>query len=133
MKATGIVRHIDDLGRVVIPKEIRRTLNIREGDALEIYTTDDDGVVFRKYAQSAESKAATAQKWLEQNAFPMSNSSAKFSIENRTVNCEVINNNHRQFGTATATTEDTFIPAVGMVIAFCRAANLNIPQELLDD
>lgn len=48
MKATGIVRRMDDLGRVVIPKEIRRTLNIREGDALEIYTTDD-GVVFRKY------------------------------------------------------------------------------------
>lgn len=40
MKATGIVRRIDDLGRVVIPKEIRRTLAIREGDPLEIYTTD---------------------------------------------------------------------------------------------
>ena len=38
MKATGIVRRIDDLGRVVIPKEIRRTLRIREGDPLEIYT-----------------------------------------------------------------------------------------------
>lgn len=41
MKATGIVRRVDDLGRVVIPKEIRRTLAIQEGDALEIYTTDD--------------------------------------------------------------------------------------------
>ena len=132
MKASGIVRRVDDLGRVVIPKEIRRTLGIREGDALEIYTIDG-GVLFRKYTQSAESKAATAQKWLEQNASSMSNSSAKFSIENRTVNCEIINNNHRQFGTATATTEDTFIPAVGMVIAFCRAANLSIPQELLED
>lgn len=48
MKATGIVRRIDDLGRVVIPKEIRRTLAIREGDPLEIYTTDG-GVLFRKY------------------------------------------------------------------------------------
>ena len=47
MKATGIVRRIDDLGRVVIPKEIRRTLAIREGDPLEIYTTDG-GVLFRK-------------------------------------------------------------------------------------
>lgn len=55
MKATGIVRRIDDLGRVVIPKEIRRTLAIREGDPLEIYTTDG-GVLFRKYTQSAESK-----------------------------------------------------------------------------
>lgn len=50
MKATGIVRRIDDLGRVVIPKEIRRTLAIREGDPLEIYTTDG-GVLFRKYPQ----------------------------------------------------------------------------------
>lgn len=69
MKATGIVRRIDDLGRVVIPKEIRRTLAIREGDALEIFTTDD-GVVFRKYTQPTETKAATAQKWLEDNALP---------------------------------------------------------------
>lgn len=49
MKATGIVRRIDDLGRVVIPKEIRRTLSIREGDPLEIYL-DDGGVVFKKYS-----------------------------------------------------------------------------------
>ena len=41
MKATGIIRRIDDLGRVVIPKEIRRTCRIREGDALEIYTLDE--------------------------------------------------------------------------------------------
>jgi len=50
MKATGIVRRIDDLGRVVIPKEIRRTMRIREGDPLEIYTDKDGGVIFRKYS-----------------------------------------------------------------------------------
>lgn len=49
MKATGIVRRIDDLGRVVIPKEIRRTLRLREGDPLEIYT-DEDGVKFVPYS-----------------------------------------------------------------------------------
>lgn len=48
MKATGIIRRIDDLGRVVIPKEIRRTCNIREGDPLEIFL-QDGGVVFKKY------------------------------------------------------------------------------------
>jgi transcriptional pleiotropic regulator of transition state genes len=48
MKATGIVRRIDDLGRVVIPKEIRRTMRIREGDPLEIFT-DGENVVLRKY------------------------------------------------------------------------------------
>ena len=50
MKATGIVRRIDDLGRVVIPKEIRRTLRIREGDPLEIFTNSDGGVIFKKYS-----------------------------------------------------------------------------------
>lgn len=50
MKATGIVRRIDDLGRVVIPKEIRRTMRIREGDPLEIYTNRDGEVIFKKYS-----------------------------------------------------------------------------------
>ena len=50
MKATGIVRRIDDLGRVVIPKEIRRTMRIREGDPLEIFTGREGEVVFKKYS-----------------------------------------------------------------------------------
>ena len=54
MKATGIVRRIDDLGRVVIPKEIRRTLRIREGDPLELFTTRDGEVVFKKYTYCDE-------------------------------------------------------------------------------
>lgn len=54
MKATGIVRRIDDLGRVVIPKEIRRTMRIREGDPLEIYTSNEGEVVFKKYSPVGE-------------------------------------------------------------------------------
>ena len=54
MKATGIVRKIDDLGRVVIPKEIRRTMRIREGDPLEIYTERDGEVIFKKYSPIGE-------------------------------------------------------------------------------
>lgn len=50
MKATGIVRRIDDLGRVVIPKEIRRTMRIREGDPLEIFTDREGEVIFKKYS-----------------------------------------------------------------------------------
>lgn len=49
MRATGIIRRVDDLGRVVIPKEIRRTLRIREGEPLEIFTEGRDAVCFRKY------------------------------------------------------------------------------------
>ena len=67
MKATGIVRRIDDLGRVVIPKEIRRTMRIREGDPLEIFTdleiyTNSDGeVIFKKYSPIGEIGESAAQ------------------------------------------------------------------------
>ena len=54
MKATGIVRRIDDLGRVVIPKEIRRTMRIREGDPLEIFTDREGEVIFKKYSPMGE-------------------------------------------------------------------------------
>ena len=61
MKATGIVRRIDDLGRVVIPKEIRRTMRIREGDPLEIYTDADGEVIFKKYSPIGELSSFTGQ------------------------------------------------------------------------
>ena len=51
MKSTGVVRRIDDLGRIVIPKEIRRSLRIREGDSLEIYSEGSEGITLRKYSQ----------------------------------------------------------------------------------
>ena len=61
MKATGIVRRIDDLGRVVIPKEIRRTLRIREGDPLEIFTDRDGEVIFKKYSPRGEMGAIASE------------------------------------------------------------------------
>ena len=61
MKATGIVRRIDELGRVVIPKEIRRTQRIRRGDPLEIFTTGDGEVIFKKYSPIGELGNAAAQ------------------------------------------------------------------------
>ena len=54
MKATGIVRRIDDLGRIVIPKEIRRSFRIREGDPLEIFTDAQGEVIFKKYSPIGE-------------------------------------------------------------------------------
>ncbi len=64
MRATGIVRRIDELGRVVIPKEIRRTLRIREGDPLEIYTDRDGEVILKKYSPIGE-MAAFAKDYTE--------------------------------------------------------------------
>lgn len=61
MKATGIVRRIDDLGRVVIPKEIRRTMRIREGDPLEIFTAKDGELIFKKYSPIGELTDFAAQ------------------------------------------------------------------------
>ena len=61
MKATGIVRRIDDLGRVLITKEIRRTMRIREGDPLEIYTDRDGEVIFKKYSPIGEMSAFATQ------------------------------------------------------------------------
>ena len=65
MKSTGIVRRIDDLGRVVIPKEVRRTIRIREGDPLEIYTDTDGSVTFKKYVPIGEADYAKAKQILK--------------------------------------------------------------------
>ena len=69
MKATGIVRRIDDLGRVVIPKEIRRTLRIREGDPLEIYTDREGEVILKKYSMIGDIgqlQSSMQMRWLRQ-------------------------------------------------------------------
>ncbi len=61
MKATGIVRRIDDLGRIVIPKEIRRSFRIKEGDPLEIYTDAEGEVIFKKYSPIGELSSFASQ------------------------------------------------------------------------
>lgn len=66
MKATGIIRRVDDLGRVVIPREIRRTLGIKENDPMEIYTDNDGGVTFRKYKAETENIADECVKIVNQ-------------------------------------------------------------------
>lgn len=64
MKATGIVRRIDDLGRIVVPKEIRRVMRIREGDPLEIFTNKDGEIVLKKYSPMAD-LTSFAQQYVE--------------------------------------------------------------------
>ena len=67
MRATGIVRRIDDLGRIVVPKEIRRTLRIREGDPLEIFTDKDGEIILKKYSPIGE-LGAFAQQYADATA-----------------------------------------------------------------
>ena len=81
MKATGIIRRIDDLGRVVIPKEIRRNLGIREGDPLEIFV--DNGVVcFIKYQPETTTKILDDFKELKDYAFEYGGSAQEQRVEN---------------------------------------------------
>lgn len=61
MKATGIVRRIDDLGRIVVPKEIRRTLRLREGTPLEIFTDREGEIILKKYSPMVELTAFAGQ------------------------------------------------------------------------
>lgn len=63
MKATGIVRRIDDLGRVVIPKEIRRTLKIRESEPLEIFTDRNGEIILKKYSPIGEFSSRRRSSW----------------------------------------------------------------------
>lgn len=128
MKATGIIRRIDDLGRVVIPKEIRKTLNIREGDPLEIYRIDD-GVVFKPYKE--QTSAEFAEEWLMKNKLALKRTKAKFAIDDTTITCEVIVDNDRCTGVAKCNPSDVFNPSVGMAIAWFRAMYATVPSELL--
>lgn len=98
MIATGIVRRIDDLGRVVIPKEIRRSLRIKEGDPLEIFTTRDGEVVFKKYVYCDEKewhKAKEIVKVLTEVPFALYDNYGELkemSRENMPIYCDSANN-----------------------------------------
>ena len=129
MKATGIVRRIDDLGRVGIPKELRRVFNIREGDALEIFTTEE-GIVFAPYDNQVN-KETFATNWLRKYKDALKSNRAKFSVDGRVTICEVINGDrNRKTGVSTCDPRDDFSPAIGMVISYCRAIGCPIPTEL---
>ena len=66
MRATGIVRRVDDLGRVVIPKEIRRSMGIKEGEPLEIYL-ENDAVIFRRYSYNLVNEVERVAELIECN------------------------------------------------------------------
>lgn len=129
MKATGIVRRIDDLGRVVIPKEIRKNMGIQEGDPLEIYTEDRAKIVICKYSTDADTMASQAEEWLSRMAHRLSSYQVKFSMNTDTTTCEVIMGGKRRFGHATRNPGDKYNPNIGMVYAASRATGLDLPSD----
>lgn len=128
MKATGIVRRLDDLGRIVIPKEIRNRYKLREGDPMEIYATDE-GVMLVKYRE--DTKEEFAKHWLDRNNYYLTFYKARFTIEGTTVICEAIKDNARKIGKAVCDPQDSFDASVGMAIALCRAMSVPVPEELM--
>ena len=125
MKATGIVRRIDDLGRVVIPKEIRRTLNIKEGDPLEIYIDHErDEIIFHKYKTETENIAGECAKMVAsaiKNGF----------IYNLFIDGDAVTI-YTPKGKATAkrNPHDTFDLNVGVCAALARLGYLKMPDGL---
>lgn len=132
-RKTGIVRRVDDLGRVVIPKEIRRKLNFREGDPLEITYTNDGGVFFRKYLTDEEKR----EKWVDEILFRIntydidtSTFATKF-IRNITILTLVDWRNKETYTScAICSPQDRFDKKVGTAVAYARMFGIEIPEYI---
>lgn len=124
MKCTGIVRRIDDLGRVVIPKEIRRTMKIKEGDPLEIFVSNG-GVVLKKYQQNIWHDVCA--EYIEQAHQHPEMQDVRYMYIDGVTTCIGFAKNARgkvekYVGTARLNAaEDKYDPIIGQAIAYCRA------------
>lgn len=134
MKDTGIVRRIDDLGRIVIPKVLREQVKIEEGDPL-IFSIDKDAKKFeiKKYVPSPpkteKSVEQKANDWIVKHSNEMLNESVSFSMNGKITLCAYIGKSGKiALGKAICSPEDKYISAVGMIISYCRARNKKIPD-----
>ena len=126
MKATGIIRRIDELGRVVIPKEVRRSLKINEGDPLEIYV-DRGTVILKKYTQdTAEAWHRVCSEYMEDMRLRTYAYNVRFIYQDGVTTClGQDSETHRKIvGIAHLNREeDKDDPIIGQAIAYCRALN----------
>lgn len=121
MKATGIVRRIDELGRVVIPKEIRRSLRIKDGDPLEIFTSRDGEIIFKKYDDGR-----AVDEWVEEIM-------DKYGSDIRGVHVDhKVTTVYTSMGVfrATCADRDEFKFNVGVAVALARAYQESLPSQL---
>lgn len=120
MKPTGIVRRIDDLGRVVIPKEIRRTFKIKEGDPLEIFTARDGSIIIKRYRKSWEE---CALEWFDNHVSLMNSHTFSFIHSGDHTICTFWDEQHHQcwVGKAKRYVSDEYDSRIGKVAAYARA------------
>lgn len=132
-RKTGIVKRIDDLGRVVIPQEIQRKLNIYDGDPLEFICTNDGRVFFRKYLTDEERK----KEWVNEMLFEkkeMEKSRYTFSVKfirNITILTMVSWISQKVYtSVAICSPHDEFDEKTGIAVAFARLFNKEIPEYI---
>jgi len=125
MKATGIVRRIDDLGRIVIPKEIRRTLRIREGDPLEIFTDKQGEIILKKYSaigdlgnfakEYAESLSKTSGHLtciIDKDRIVAASGADKKEFLEKTISTELVEALNQRQTVLASRTDSSFIPII---------------------
>lgn len=132
-RKNGIVRRIDDLGRIAIPNEILRKLNIYEGDSLEITYTNDGGVFFRKYLNDEEKR----KNWVSEMLFKkkeMEESHYTFSVKfirNITILTMVSWISQKVYTScAICSPQDEFDEKTGIAVAYARLFNKEIPEYI---
>ena len=121
MIATGIVRRVDDLGRIVIPKEIRRSLGIREGDPLEIFRDRDGSVIFKKYDVSGG-----VEEWAQSIIKKWGDSVKGVHIDG--INMTVLTPNGAF--NASCSSNDKYNFSIGVAVALAKAYNEELPYNL---
>lgn len=134
MKNSGIIRRIDDLGRIVIPKEIRRSLRIKEGMPIEITVDENGNIILTPYLTKAEK----LKSWMDTILTIMDRDldEVEFYFHGSAIVC--VREDKYQFlsdsvGIAVCSPNDDYDENIGKCIAYCRAANISIPDFLFED
>lgn len=134
MVKTGIVRRIDDLGRIVIPKEIRRSLRIKEGMPIEIIVDENGNIILTPYLTKAEK----LESWMDTILTIMDRDLCQidFYFHGSATVCvreEAYQNFLDTVGIAVCSPNDDYNETIGKCIAYCRAADISIPDFLFED
>lgn len=130
MKVTGIVRRVDDMGRVVIPQGLRRQFGIREGDQLEFFIDSTTNTINIKKSSTFEDKKQLAAEFIYDN---IPQGEVFFQLHGRTTTCVIIRDGRcAKVGAAQCNMNDQFSNSIGKAIALARALGKEVPKEFLE-